>query len=1060
MTSKTSSACPDSDHDPIEVMAESFVARFRRGERPSLEEYAARYPELADEVRELLPALVQLECDLSVDGASGSFRGAAMSDAIGGTPRQLGDYTLLREVGRGGMGIVYEAVQQSLGRHVALKILPWHQVGESVQLERFRLEARSAARLHHTNIVPVFGVGEHDGVHYYAMQFIHGQGLDAVIDQLRRLRDGRPVLAPAADGAGPVPGATVAEAVAIGLISGRLGAAPPPAGDPTLDGPAVASPAVGDTDPASYSSALTGRAGTGGSADRTYFREVARIGRQVAEGLAYAHAQGILHRDIKPSNLLIDTRGTVWITDFGLAKAEGSNGPTRTGDIVGTLRYMAPERLEGHSDPRSDVYALGATLYELLALRPIFGEGNRSGLVNRVLHDPPAPPRAIDGRVPRDLETVVLKALDKDPGRRYPSAEALAEDLRRLLADEPIQARRVTAPSGWPAGAGSNPWVAGLAAALAVVTLAALVLITWKWREAVDQRRLADASSALALRKQTEADRSATLALQKQAEAHRQRALARKAVDEMYTEFAEKWLADRPLLENVQRDFLAKALAYYREFAREEASDPALLFEVGRAYRRVGEIQVALGQNEEARPDLQRACDLFKARLTSEPGHLDARRELARSHHALGDSQKALEIRIALAADFPRIPDLRRELATSYHDFWVTNMEYLRRSVAIWESLAAEFPDNPDDRLRLGQALRDVANRLSSEERWPESEPYYRRAYTIHEELVARYPGRPEYRLNSAWSNSGLSGLMVATGRGPEAEPYFQKAAAEFGRLVVDYPESVGHYRRFFFTSHKALAEYLGRTGRAAEAGPVLEAMIAFLAKLEAQDLAAEAQRWEFFAALDVTERAHLALGRTTGMDRFYETFVEHRERRFRAAPSGPMQGWLYCMSLIRRAQFLTQSGRNAEAREVLRGPARLRMPPRPDQSPDPILTLHAFSTLATCKNLWHSGSKAEVEALIPVLTSILGSIAEGGPKPADSRNRLDWRADSWNRLAWTVATHPDDRIQRLPQAVALARRAVSADPKSGQFRNTLGVALYHADDWSPRSPSWRKRCG
>ena len=171
-----------------------------------------------------------------------------------------------------------------------------------------------------------------------------------------------------------------------------------------------------------------------------FFRSVAQIGRQAAQGLAYAHARGIVHRDIKPSNLLLDTAGVVWITDFGLAKAD-DDGLTATGDILGTLRYMAPERFRGGGDARADIYALGLTLYELLTLRPAFESSDRLRLIEQIKTEEPVPPRSVDGRVPRDLETIVLKAIDKDPARRYQTADAMAEDLRRFLADEPIKAR-------------------------------------------------------------------------------------------------------------------------------------------------------------------------------------------------------------------------------------------------------------------------------------------------------------------------------------------------------------------------------------------------------------------------------------------------------------------------------------------------------------------------------------------------------------------------------------------------------------------------------------------
>ena len=169
---------------------------------------------------------------------------------------------------------------------------------------------------------------------------------------------------------------------------------------------------------------------------------MARLGIQVAEALAHAHGQGVLHRDIKPSNLLLDVDGHVWVTDFGLAKLEGSDGPTQTGDIIGTLRYMAPERFEGWSDRRSDLYGLGMTLYELLTLRPAFEAATRAKLIDQVIHDQPPAPRKHDPRVPRDLETIVMKAIAKEPAERYATAEALSADLENFVADRPIVARR------------------------------------------------------------------------------------------------------------------------------------------------------------------------------------------------------------------------------------------------------------------------------------------------------------------------------------------------------------------------------------------------------------------------------------------------------------------------------------------------------------------------------------------------------------------------------------------------------------------------------------------
>jgi hypothetical protein len=193
------------------------------------------------------------------------------------------------------------------------------------------------------------------------------------------------------------------------------------------------------------------------------------LGVQVAEALEYAHHQGILHRDIKPSNLLLDTAGTVWVTDFGLAKAEDSQELTHPGDVVGTLRYMAPERLEGRADPRSDIYSLGLTLYELLTLRPALDDGYRARLMERIRQESPPLPSRIDRRIPRDLETIVLKAIVKEPGGRYATAAALAEDLRRFLADRPIQARRTPLLERAWRWCRRNPALAGMTATVALM---------------------------------------------------------------------------------------------------------------------------------------------------------------------------------------------------------------------------------------------------------------------------------------------------------------------------------------------------------------------------------------------------------------------------------------------------------------------------------------------------------------------------------------------------------------------------------------------------------------
>jgi serine/threonine protein kinase len=454
----------DSGPDLLSNLAHDFAERWRRGERPTLTEYTERYPDLAEQIRELFPALMMME-------EFGSVAGQAPDSAGGGcaVPLQLGEYRILREIARGGMGVVYEAVQESLGRHVALKVLPLHHMLGSSQLERFDREAKAAARLHHTNIVPVFGTGVHEGTHYYAMQYIQGQAIHTVLEEVRRLRAGQ--------------GAPSPQPLTVSIAKQLLTDAPAEAVQalpaatvfwPRLQesGGAVAVGGTASTPTAPVPSAPT--SDLTGSSEARYFRGVARVGVQVAEALAYAHRQGIVHRDIKPSNLLLDTQGVVWVTDFGLVKDEGSANLTQTGDIVGTVRYMAPERFEDQGDGRCDIYSLGATLYEMLTLRPAFPGERRAELIDRVRHEEPPRPRQLDPHVPRDLETVVLKAMAKEPGRRYQAAEELAEDLRRYLADRPVLARRSTAlERGWR-WCRRNPVVALLIASVVVLLVVLL----------------------------------------------------------------------------------------------------------------------------------------------------------------------------------------------------------------------------------------------------------------------------------------------------------------------------------------------------------------------------------------------------------------------------------------------------------------------------------------------------------------------------------------------------------------------------------------------------------
>ncbi len=399
---------PTVDESLIGRIADEFTERLNRDDHPDIEEYAQRYPELADVLRQALGALQMIR------PLSAGLVPAPGAPADADLPGTLGDFRILREIGRGGMGIVYEAEQLSLSRRVALKVLPFAATMDPRQLQRFKNEAHAAAQLHHSNIVPVYSVGCDRGVHFYAMQHIEGQSLADVITSLppgsRRQ--------PAGDAA-----------ASSELTAPYERAEHRPAN-------AVSSP---ETKPIAALSTVRS------IKDAAYFRTVAELGIQAAEALDYAHERGVIHRDIKPANLMVDTTDRLWVTDFGLAHVQSDIRLTLTGDLVGTLRYMSPEQALAKRvvvDHRTDIYSLGATLYELLTLVPAFSGTDRNELLRQITFDEPKSPRRRNKSIPRELETIVLKAVEKNPADRYATARELAEDLRRFLHDEPIRAQR------------------------------------------------------------------------------------------------------------------------------------------------------------------------------------------------------------------------------------------------------------------------------------------------------------------------------------------------------------------------------------------------------------------------------------------------------------------------------------------------------------------------------------------------------------------------------------------------------------------------------------------
>jgi serine/threonine protein kinase/tetratricopeptide (TPR) repeat protein len=785
-------------------LAEEFLERYRQGERPSLKEYIDRHPELAAEIKEVFPAMALMEnvalADESLDGAATGP--ATPVESL--PPQQLGDYRILREVGRGGMGIVYEAEQVSLGRHVALKVLPRQMFVDDSQRRRFEREAKAAAKLHHTNIVPVFGVGEHDGMPYYVMQFIQGLGLDDVLDELKRMHGGGKATVTGGQlrvSRKDVSAADVARSLLTGHFEvGAAGVSPPSESqeaDAPRSGESSATGKLSDSFTLSSSVRLPGSDGAihGKSKQATYWQSVAQIGSQVAEALEYAHKQGIQHRDIKPSNLLLDTHGTVWVTDFGLARADNEDHLTQTGDIVGTLRYLPPEAFEGRADKRSDIYSLGLTLYELLALRPAYDEKERHRLIKRVTREEPVQLDRLNRAIPRDLVTIIQKAIDREAGRRYQTAAEFAADLQRFLDDEPIQARRLSTLERLGRWCRHYPGVASLTGILFLLLVGVTVVSSLA---AAHFDRLAQ--NERQARTEAEQAKEHEAALREQAEKAKQQAesnfaKARKAVDDYFTTVSESQLLQVPGMQPLHRNLLQSALTFYHEFLNERGDDPAVRGELAAAYLRLGRIQEELSDQAEARKAREQARELYEALTKTAPESVEWRRGLAQCYNELGRPDEAIALYEKLVQ--PGRPRFRKGLADAYNlrgnaysivDQVADALQAYQQSLTNREMLVRLTPNDPDAQRDLGQTLNNIGVLLSKKGRFADALRMYHRAAEHAEAAFAQAPQVIQNGLLFTLALSNIAWMERQLGHDKEALAAYQREIGVGRKLARDNP--------------------------------------------------------------------------------------------------------------------------------------------------------------------------------------------------------------------------------------------------------------------------------
>lgn len=830
-----------SDVRLLEAVLAEFSQRCRQGETPDVEQYVQQYPHLSGQIREALPALKTLH-DLTPSAARRKPPSLDLN-----RPEQIGDYHVVREIGRGGMGIVYYAVQQSLDRPVALKVLPQRALLDAVAQERFRREALIAAQLHHTNIVPVFGAGQSEDVLYLSMQYIEGESLDRVIRALRGL-------GPQIDASGrwkslPPHETDRFHAVARRLLEGRLAesSGESPSGAPLARSEEQESQAALAIDIAPSSNSDVTTAG--------YWGCVATIGIQAARALAHAHARGVLHRDVKPSNLILDRDGTVWVTDFGLARQGEQSELTSAGDLVGTLRYIAPERFRGEIDERTDIYSLGLTLYELLTLHPPFGEPDRQVLMRRIVESEPPAPRTLRPAIPRDLETIVLKAIAKEPERRYRTAADLADDLERFLEGRPVAARPLGAIGrGWR-WCRRNPVVAILAASLLSVLASGLTSVTWQWQRA---------------------ERSLAVAARQRDRAEQNFLRARQVVDDYLTTISEGDLLDVPTLEPLRAELLRRAKQSYEGFIEDRADDLELHGELAATYIRLGQITHDLdgdwlpifeqgiamleqledrgaafaefrswregvynsragwlhnAKSEEVLPIVNRAVVIWTRLVRAHPdvpgfrsdlaglyqvqgmAHLDANRR----QPALAAFEESRQLRDSLVQQQPDIAKFQYGLGESYAMLGVLYLrqnaldEALSHTTRAKELLTPLARDNPSA-TKLADILAAVHQRIAAirlrQGRPTEAFAEFQQALAIQQRLANEYPYVPQFQENLAFSYRSLGRSLFAAGHIASAEGVYDECVALLERRSEGYPEQV-QYRRMLAETLIELGRYL-----------------------------------------------------------------------------------------------------------------------------------------------------------------------------------------------------------------------------------------------------------
>jgi eukaryotic-like serine/threonine-protein kinase len=843
-------------HELAQILDE-YLRGLEQGSPIAPEELLARHPEQAEQLRGYLKGLALFHRAANPDATltESQFRSGQASRG------DIGDFRLIREIGRGGMGVVYESVQVSLGRRVALKVLPFAAAIDEKQITRFKNEAQAAAQVDHPNIVPVYAVGQDDGIHYFAMQLIGGKSLAERIIELRAQAE-----------------LTV-------------------------------------TANCETKSTLRTKAAL------DHVQAVARMGVQAANALHAAHEIGVVHRDVKPSNLLLDEKGKVWITDFGVARCKTGVELTETGKLIGTMRYMSPEQTMGQPalvDHRTDVYSLGVTLYELAALRHPFEGVSDAMLATELGRTGWRRPSHWNASIPADFENIILKAMSESREDRYATAREMEDDLQRFVDGKPTLARRPTL------AARVNKW-------------------TWRHRRSVAVAMgilVMVVSGLLVSLFVISGERAAKEMAYRNAKARLTQ--ARKLLDEFGSSVAQG-LENVPGAEGLRKQLLHKMLPYFEEFAKASEGDlqqdPSLQADLALTYNKIGFLSDQLGLLEPSEAAYRKAQQILEKLAAVRSNNSEYAAELARCCNNLGQVlqksgkltgakeqlERALAMQQRLVEASPQTLEHRADLATTSSNLGLllSKTGDRERAESLWrvaitmqEAIKSEAPTDRVNRHHLASSYNNLGSFYLYNQ--PEiAREWFEKAIQLQVELVHDFAIQREYQLDLALSFNNLGAVLASMSKWDEAEARYKNAIAFQERLAQSAP-LVSVYRRDLSVSYNNLGMVQSKANRHEEAEQSFQAALKYqneLVKAHKSDVNFLSSLAGIYNNLGMV---HQTLRKLPEAAREFELAIDFQKQAHDRAPDA-----LYIRESLSKhyynyAQLLRSTDRPAEAAEVL----------------------------------------------------------------------------------------------------------------------------------------------